>query len=78
MGMMPTWNKRPANILLFMGVFELALAAMFAVLAVAIPEAKVGMAITAVLLGLTGVGLLVWGRKAKSGYDKAQRILRYR
>lgn len=75
MGMMPTWNKRPANILLFMGVFELALAAMFAVLAIAIPEARVGMAITAVLLGLTGVGLLVWGRKAKSGYDKAQRIL---
>lgn len=75
MGMMPTWNKGAANILVFMGVFELALAAMFAVLAIAIPEAMVGMAITAVILGSTGVGLLIWGRKAKSGYDEAQRIL---
>jgi hypothetical protein len=69
-----TWSKRPARWLLYTGIFELVLAGVFVALAISIPAAAAGMYVTAGVLGLTGVGLLVWGRAATRAYDHAQQL----
>ena len=69
-----TWSRGPSVWLLITGIFELLLAAFFIVLGLIIPEVTFGFLLTGVILGLVGVGLLVWGMNARARYAEAQRI----
>ena len=69
-----TWNKRPARWLIITAVLELFLATIFVVLGLAIREARGGMLMTGVILGVVGIGLLVWGAKMNAGLKDAERL----
>jgi hypothetical protein len=71
---MMTWSKGPSRVLLFTAIFELLLAGVFVVLAVTIPPARTGMVITAGVLGITGLGLFAWAKKASKTYAEAERL----
>jgi hypothetical protein len=69
-----TWSKRPSRALLYTGIFELVLAAAFVVGASAVPAASGGFYLTAIILGITGVMLVLVGIKAKGRYAEAERL----
>ncbi len=56
-----TGSKLPAVILFLVGFLEIVMAAGFGIAASLLPLLRPGFAPTAVILGVTGVGLLVWG-----------------
>jgi hypothetical protein len=69
-----TWSKRPSRALLYTGIFELVLAAAFVVGAFVVPVAAGGFYLTAIILGITGVVLVMVGIKAKGRYAEAERL----
>jgi hypothetical protein len=68
-----TGSKVPAVILLLVGSLELVLAAGFGIVAWLVPLLRIGFVLTAAILGVTGVGLLLWGR---SWWKKAANVQR--
>lgn len=69
-----TWNKRPATWLRVTAIFELGLAAVFAVIGYANEPLRGGFYLTAAILGGVGLLLLMWARRMREGYDEAQRL----
>jgi len=70
-----TMSKMPSRMLVGAAVFELVLAAGFGVLAVVLPaEARPGMIITAVILGVVGIVLLAIRRRAATRFAETERL----
>ena len=69
-----TWPGRAYKWLYFTAILELALAAVFLVIGLTNDILRGGFTLTAAFLGLTGVGLFLWGRRWAKGYKDAQRI----
>jgi hypothetical protein len=69
-----TWSGRMYKWLYFTAILELALAAVFLVIGLNNDILRGGFTLTAALLGLTGVGLFLWGRRWAKGYKDAQRL----
>jgi hypothetical protein len=68
------WSKGPSRWLTITAIFELILAAVFAVIGYQSPLLRGGFYLTAAILGGVGVLLLLWGRRMRRGYEEAQRI----
>ena len=69
-----SWSRGPSVWLVLTGIFELLMAAFFLVHGLLIPEVLFGFGLTAVLLGLVGMGLLFWGARARARYLEAERV----
>jgi hypothetical protein len=69
-----TWSRRPAKWLYITAIFELLLAGVFVVVALTVPAAAGGMWLTAGILGVVGLGLLVWASKMSKGLEEADRL----
>ena len=67
-----TWSGRAYKWLYFTAILELALAAVFLVIGLGNEILRGGFLLTAAFLGLTGVGLFLWGRRWAKGYKDAQ------
>lgn len=69
-----TWSGRPYKWLYFTAILELALAAVFLVIGLNNDILRGGFTLTAAVLGITGIGLFLWGRRWAGGYKDAQRL----
>jgi hypothetical protein len=69
-----TWSRRPGQILLITGIGELVLAIGFTVAGFFVPEAALGMFLTAGILALVGVPIAWAGVKARARYEAAQAL----
>lgn len=69
-----TWSGRLYKWLYFTAILELALAAVFLVVGLNYELLRGGFLLTAAFLGLTGIGLFLWGRRWAKGYKDAQRL----
>ena len=69
-----TWSGRPYKWLYFTAILELTLAAVFLVIGLNNDILRGGFTLTAAVLGLTGIGLFLWGRRWAGGYKDAQRL----
>lgn len=70
-----TLGRHTSKWLIGTGIFELALAAVFAVLGLAVPLLGFGFLLTAAVLGVTGGGLIWFGMRARRGAAEADRIM---
>jgi hypothetical protein len=70
-----TFGSYASKWLMGTAVFELALAALFVVLGAANPEARFGLFLTAAILGLVGIGLLVFAMRSGARAASARRVL---
>jgi hypothetical protein len=69
-----TWSGRAYKWLYFTAILELALAVLFLVIGLNNDILRGGFTLTAAFLGLTGIGLFLWGRRWAKGYKDAQRL----
>jgi hypothetical protein len=69
-----TWSGRAYKWLYFTAILELVLAGVFLVIGLSNDLLRGGFLLTAAFLGLTGVGLFLWGRRWAKGYKDAQRL----
>jgi hypothetical protein len=69
-----TWSGRPAMWLIGTAIFELVLAAVFAVIGFFNEVVRFGFYLTAAGLGGVAILLLLWGRRMRRGYQEAQRL----
>lgn len=69
-----SWSGRAYKWLYFTAILELALAAVFLVLGLNNDLLRGSFTVTAAILGVTGVGLFLWGRRWARGYQEAQRL----
>ena len=69
-------SKVPAVILVLVGLLELALAGVFLVVQSYVPLLRAGFVPTAVILGVTGVVLILWGGAWWRRAAEARRLLR--
>jgi hypothetical protein len=69
-----TWSGRAYKWLYFTAILELVLAAAFLVVGLNNDLVRGGFLLTAAFLGLTGIGLFLWGRRWARGYKDAQRL----
>jgi hypothetical protein len=69
-----TWTGRAYKWLYITAVIELVLAAVFLVIGLSNDLLRGGFTLTAVILGVTGIGLFLWGRRWAKGYKEAQRL----
>lgn len=69
-----TWSGRAYKWLYFTAILELVLAGVFLVIGLSNDLLRGGFLLTAAFLGLTGVGLFLWGRRWARGYKDAQRL----
>jgi hypothetical protein len=69
-----TWSGRAYKWLYFTAILELILAAVFLVIGLTNDILRGGFTLTAAFLGLTGIGLFLWGRRWAKGYKDAQRL----
>jgi hypothetical protein len=69
-----TLGRYTSKWLIGTGIFELALATVFAVVGVAVPLLAMGFLLTAAILGVTGVGLIWFGLRARRAAAEADRI----
>lgn len=70
-----TLGRYTSKWLIGTGIFELALAAVFAVVALAVPLVGTGFLLTAAILGVTGGGLIWFGMRARRAAAEADRIM---
>lgn len=69
-----TWSGRAYKWLYFTAILELVLAGVFLVIGLSNDLLRGGFLLTAAFLGLTGVGLFLWGRRWARAYKDAQRL----
>jgi hypothetical protein len=69
-----TWSRSPAKWLIITAVLEIVLAVGFLIAGFLIPEVEDGFMLTAAILGVVGLGLLLWGRKWQKAAREADRI----
>lgn len=69
-----TWSGRAYKWLYFTAILELALAAVFLVVGRNNDILRGSFTVTAAILGITGFGLFLWGRRWAKGYKDAQRL----
>jgi hypothetical protein len=69
-----TWSGRAYKWLYFTAILELGLAAVFLIIGLSNDILRGGFTLTAVFLGLTGLGLFLWGGRWAKGYHEAQRL----
>jgi hypothetical protein len=69
-----TWSSRPGKWLYITGVLEILLAVGFLVMGMFIPVVRGGFILTAVILGVVGLGLVAWARKMAAGFAEANRL----
>jgi hypothetical protein len=75
MGMGGSWmGRRSAKWLYATAVFELLLAGVFGAIALSSPLLRDGFLLTAGILGVVGIGLLVWARKWSRSAAESDRI----
>jgi hypothetical protein len=69
-----SWSGRAYRWLYFTAILELALAAVFLVIGLNNDVLRSSFTVTAAILGVTGIGLFLWGRRWAKGYQEAQRL----
>ena len=69
-----TWSGRAYKWLYATAIFELVLAAVFLVIGLNNDILRGPFTLTAAILGVTGIGLFLWGRRWARGYQEAQRL----
>lgn len=69
-----TWSGRAYKWLYFTAILELVLAGVFLVIGLSNDLLRGGFLLTAAFLGLTGLGLFLWGRRWAKGYKDAQQL----
>ena len=69
-----TWSGRAYKWLYATAIFELVLAAVFLVIGLNNDIIRGPFTLTAAILGVTGIGLFLWGRRWARGYKEAQRL----
>jgi hypothetical protein len=69
-----TWSGRASKWLYATAIFELVLAAVFLVIGLNNDIIRGPFTLTAAILGVTGIGLFLWGRRWARGYKEAQRL----
>jgi hypothetical protein len=69
-----TLGRYTSKWLIITGIFELALATVFVVVGLAEPLLGFGFVLTAAILGVTGIGLIWFGLRARRAAEEADRI----
>ena len=69
-----TWSGRAYKWLYATAIFELVLAAVFLVIGLNNDIIRGPFTLTAAILGVTGIGLFLWGWRWARGYKEAQRL----
>lgn len=69
-----TWAGRAYKWLYITAIIELVLAGVFLVIGLNSDLLRGGFTLTAAILGVTGIGLFLWGRRWARGYKDAQRL----
>ena len=69
-----TWSGRAYKWLYATAIFELVLAAVFLVIGLNNDIIRGPFTLTAAILGVTGIGLFLWGGRWARGYKEAQRL----
>ncbi len=71
-----TFSSYTGRWLIIVGIFELALASLFVFMGMTIPFVGDGMLLTAAILGITGVGLVLFGLRARRSAAAADLLAR--